>query len=213
MDRRLNDWLNTMTFEFSVIAPKGWKDIPLDTGSRSGEVKKLVQNVSPLANVQGFSPRLFQDFFESSLAQAWNTGSRLLIVSCPSQKDEFPLLASYTIGVLPLAIPKGSDEQNFEQLTTIHMNERADLFDGESLDIGSYQHTKLGKGVMIKAIRYARDEDLHPTSRKIATLRIFFIYRNRFIVLTGTTFQVEYADIIFRLFEKITDSVEVTYYQ
>lgn len=198
-----------MAFEFKVAAPKGWKQVRLDEDSRSTEVKKIMKNVSPLMRAEGIPPHLFQDFFDSSLSQVWDTGIRVLIVSQPSNEDAFQLYASFTIGVLPLAVPGADEKQNFEKVISTQMNERTNLFEDETLDISSYQHPQLGEGVEIRSIRYIRAKDMNSHSHKLANLQIFLIYHDRFIVLTGSTFQSEFSDIIFELFEKISNSVEV----
>lgn len=199
-----------MTIKFTVLPPNGWRQVRLDPQHRGKEAALAAKQLcSAAAGLPSVSQRQLRELMEKPLAQAWDTGTRLLMTSTPDNSDVASIVASYTVGFLPLAVPGGSIEENLAHISSHEMSERAELIDGEKLDVAGCQHPQLGLGVQSASIRYMRNENDEFMPHRVATLRVFLVFGSHLVLATGVTPQIELADVLFQLFAKITSTLRV----
>ena len=91
------------------------------------------------------------------------------------------------------------------------INEQAELGDGEFMSLQKVNLPKMGTAVQAQSITSLVDDKGDKTNRHVASLRTFIPYGEHVFVVTGTTPQIDIADVLFNLFASMTDTVSIEF--
>lgn len=192
----------------SVVPPDGWKQILIDPAHRDATVSEAIGWMRGSATVWEKAYPQLRSGMETMFANAWDAGARIAIAPVPQPEDIFRLNAVFTVGAIPFAEPFGSDADNIERVFEQALGERADLLEGESIEVAHAQVDALGDAAQVAEIRRMRSPQGLFMHGMVASLHTYVPFHGRFIVATGASPQVEVAQQLFALFAAIARSVD-----
>lgn len=196
-------------FNLMFLPPDSWVEIAVDPARRSVQVAALMKTVQKVFPNTGNSYAALSRSVEAMFAEAWGAGVRYAIMPRIRVDGTINMLAFFTVAVIPAASPDGDTDTQRNEIYRSLVKEREQFLDGEFSEITTAENTSLGKGVQAASVEYMQTKKGKDISRKISLFRAFFPVMDQTIVATGTCFQEEYRDILFRMFGLMASTLSV----
>lgn len=196
-------------FNLMFLPPDSWVEIAVDPARRSVQVAALMKTVQKVFPNTGNSYAALSRSVEAMFAEAWGAGVRYAIMPRIRVDGTINMLALFTVAVIPAASPDGDTDMQRDEIYRSLVKEREQFLDGEFSEITTTENTSLGKGVQAASVEYMQTKKGKDISRKISLFRAFFPVMDQTIVATGTCFQEEYRDILFRMFGLMASTLSV----
>ena len=196
-------------FNLMFLPPDSWVEIAVDPVRRSVQVAALMKTVQKVFPNTGNSYAALSRSVEAMFAEAWGAGVRYAIMPRIRVDGTINMLAFFTVAVIPAASPDGDTGMQRNEIYRSLVKEREQFLDGEFSEITTTENTSLGKGVQAASVEYMQTKKGKDISRKISLFRAFFPVMDQTIVATGTCFQEEYRDILFRMFGLMASTLSV----
>ena len=188
---------------FSVVPPIGWKEIQLSPSERESQITQAGRRLREgIPNWQSVYPS-FRRAMALSYSQAWDSGVRYAITSVPEPEEPVQIVASYMIAVLPPASEDGTDELSHIEENVLA--ERDGIEDDERFEASRIQVSNFGDAIQVDDLRHPSDK----SDVFIASRRIFLPVHGKVLMAVGYTPQVQIADVLFELFLRITQTLEI----
>jgi hypothetical protein len=192
----------------SLVPPHGWREIQLDPKNRERQIRQTLEPLRYLlADWQTIYPSL-RRYLVNSYEQSWQAGIRYAITTVQEPDDPAQIFATFSVSVLPPASPTGEPEDELDSIVCNLTQERDEQQEDGSMTLSAVRTNNLGAGVQAASVEHMRNDN-NEILGSMAMLRTFIPYRNRVILTTGMTPQLDISDVLFELFAHITETVQV----
>lgn len=196
------------SLRISLIPPEGWSQIMLDPDSRESQIAAMLEPLSHIvAHWDNVYPTL-RRYLIRVYEESWLSGVCYAITTSGSRGGLSKIMATFMVSVLPSANPLGDCEEELESIIETMTNEKESLPAGDELSLSVTRIGELGPAIQVSSIEAIHNSDGNVMGR-MAMLRTFIPYKDKVVLTTGITPQIEIADTLFELFTQISSTMKI----
>lgn len=181
----------------------GWEEFDLSPSRREFQIDRAVRGFRDIIPDWRSVYPSFRRAMALSYSQAWDSGVRYAITSVPEPEEPVQIVASYMIAVLPPASEDGTDELSHIEENVLA--EREGVRSDEQFEASKIHLKSLGDAIQVDELRRPSDKN----DAFIASRRIFLPTHGKVLMAVGYTPQVQIAEVLFELFLRITQTLEI----